>query len=173
MEIMKVFSSYDDYGYEDERLYSVLMTEDELVSLFSEDEKRKSLRDVDSHKGLKRTIASGLLLNSGGLGAAVGRYAGTKAAHKADDEGKSSEEILKAARKSGGKAGALTGAGLTAAAIGAASLTKTGRQALKRAGIKGLAASGLMSAGIGYLGGRNSAGVKIKDKILKRELNQN
>lgn len=42
MEIMKVFSSYDDYGYEDERLYSVLMTEDELVSLFSEDEKKMS-----------------------------------------------------------------------------------------------------------------------------------
>ena len=35
MEIMKVFSSYDDYGYEDERLYSVLMTEDE-VALYSE-----------------------------------------------------------------------------------------------------------------------------------------
>ena len=35
MEIMKVFSSYDDYGYEDERLYSVLMDEEE-VDLFKE-----------------------------------------------------------------------------------------------------------------------------------------
>ena len=35
MEIMKIFSSYDDYGYEDERLYSVLMDEDE-VALYSE-----------------------------------------------------------------------------------------------------------------------------------------
>ena len=35
MEIMKIFSSYDDYGYEDERLYSVLMSEDE-VALYSE-----------------------------------------------------------------------------------------------------------------------------------------
>ena len=168
MEIMKVFSSYDDYGYEEERLYSVLMTEDELVSLFSEDEKKTRLRDVSSHKGLKRTVASGLLLN-GGLGAAVGRYAGTKAAHKADDEGKSNKQILKEARKAGGKAGALTGAGLTAAAIGAASLTKTGRKALKQAGLAKIAASGLVGTGIGYLGGRNSAGVKIKDKLAKRE----
>lgn len=30
MEIMKIFSSYDDYGYEDERLYSVLMSETEI-----------------------------------------------------------------------------------------------------------------------------------------------
>ena len=40
MEIMKVFSSYDDYGYEDERLYSVLMTEEELA-LFSEKKEEK------------------------------------------------------------------------------------------------------------------------------------
>ena len=46
---MKVFSSYDDYGYEEERLYSVLMSEEEL-SLFSEIQKefnskaRKALR---------------------------------------------------------------------------------------------------------------------------------
>lgn len=39
---IKIFSSYEDYGYEEERLYSVLMTEDELVSLFSEDEKKMS-----------------------------------------------------------------------------------------------------------------------------------
>ena len=35
MEIMKVFSSYDDYGYEEDRIYSVLMDEEELM-LFSE-----------------------------------------------------------------------------------------------------------------------------------------
>ena len=40
MEIMKVFSSYDDYGYVDERLYSVLMTEEELA-LFSEKKEEK------------------------------------------------------------------------------------------------------------------------------------
>ena len=39
---MKIFSSYDDYGCEDERLYSVLMDEDEL-SLFSEIQKEYSV----------------------------------------------------------------------------------------------------------------------------------
>ena len=34
MEIRNIYSSYDNYGYEDERLYSVLMNEDE-VALFS------------------------------------------------------------------------------------------------------------------------------------------
>ena len=37
---MKAFSSYDDYGYEEERLYSVLMTEEELA-LFSEKKEEK------------------------------------------------------------------------------------------------------------------------------------
>ena len=54
---MKIFSSYDDYGYEDERLYSVLMSEDELA-LFSEAK--------DSHTG--RNIA----LASAGTAAATG-----------------------------------------------------------------------------------------------------
>ena len=40
MEIMKVFSSYDNYGNEEERLYSVLMTEEELA-LFSEKKEEK------------------------------------------------------------------------------------------------------------------------------------
>ena len=39
---MKVFSSYDDYGYEDERLYSVLLDEEEL-NLFSELQKEYSV----------------------------------------------------------------------------------------------------------------------------------
>ena len=39
---MKVFSSYDDYGYEDERLYSVLLDEDEL-NLYSELQKEYSV----------------------------------------------------------------------------------------------------------------------------------
>ena len=45
MEIMKVFSSYDDYGYEEERLYSVLMDENELA-LFSEIQKEYSVSKV-------------------------------------------------------------------------------------------------------------------------------
>ena len=50
---MKVFSSYDDYGYEDERIYSTLMTEEELY-LFSEIQKEfNSVRQLK--KGLQRT----------------------------------------------------------------------------------------------------------------------
>ena len=55
---MKVFSSFDDYGYEDERLYSILMNEDE-IALFSEIQKefnskaQKALRKAyDLKKGL-------------------------------------------------------------------------------------------------------------------------
>lgn len=41
MEIMKIFSSYDDYGYVDEKLYSVLLSEEELriYSLWIEEQK--------------------------------------------------------------------------------------------------------------------------------------
>ena len=42
---MKIFSSYDDYGYEDERLYSVLMSEEEL-SLFSELQKEFTMKYI-------------------------------------------------------------------------------------------------------------------------------
>ena len=76
MEIMKVFSSYDDYGYEDERLYSVLMTEDE-VALFSE-----MKEDLE---------AAGV-----GAGAAVGLGAGAYGAGKAAG---SLAKKLKASRK--------------------------------------------------------------------------
>ena len=56
MEIMKVFSSYDDYGYEDERLYSVLMSEEELT-LFSEIQKEFAFKD---YKGLTKEQAKAL-----------------------------------------------------------------------------------------------------------------
>lgn len=39
MEIKNIYSSFDNYGYEDEKLYSVLMDEDE-VALFSEIQKQ-------------------------------------------------------------------------------------------------------------------------------------
>ena len=65
---MKVFSSYDDYGYEDERLYSVLMDEEEL-SLFSEYQKefnsqaQKLIRkkwELQNAKNEGERIANGL-----------------------------------------------------------------------------------------------------------------
>ena len=56
MEIMKVFSSYDDYGYEEERLYSVLMSEEEL-SLFSEIQREFAFKD---YEGLSEAQAKAL-----------------------------------------------------------------------------------------------------------------
>lgn len=65
MEIMKVFSSYDDYGYEEEKLYSVLITEEEL-SIFSELQKefnskaQKALRSsYELKKGLNLLKSKG------------------------------------------------------------------------------------------------------------------
>ena len=64
MEIMKIFSSYDDYGYEDERLYSVLMNEDELA-LFSD------MKEEEEKKGMSKgaKVALGVV---GGATAATG-----------------------------------------------------------------------------------------------------
>ena len=69
MEIMKVFSSYDDYGYEDERLYSVLMSEEEL-SLYSEMIETLYSEEEESQKssGLKK---AGKLALGGGAAAAL------------------------------------------------------------------------------------------------------
>lgn len=65
MEIMKVFSSYDDYGYEDERLYSVLLSEEELA-LFSE------VKDDLAAAGLGAGAAVGLGAGAYGAGKAAG-----------------------------------------------------------------------------------------------------
>ena len=63
MEIMKIFSSYDDYGYEDERLYSVLMNEDELA-LFSD------MKEEEEKKGMSK--GAKVALGVGGATAATG-----------------------------------------------------------------------------------------------------
>lgn len=68
MEIMKVFSSYDDYGYEDERLYSVLLSEEELA-LFSE------VKDDLAAAGVGAGVAAGLGAGSYGAGKAAGSLA--------------------------------------------------------------------------------------------------
>ena len=64
MEIMKIFSSYDDYGYEDERLYSVLLSEEELA-LFSD------MKEEEEKKGMSKgaKVALGVV---GGATAATG-----------------------------------------------------------------------------------------------------
>lgn len=67
-------------------------------------EKRIKLSDIESHRGLGRS----LLL--GGLQGAVGGYAGKNEADKADEEGASDSEIIRRAGKKGLKIGAATGA---------------------------------------------------------------
>ena len=62
---MKVFSSYDDYGYEDERLYSVLMNEEELA-LFSDMKEEEEKKKKGMSKGAK------VALGVGGATAATG-----------------------------------------------------------------------------------------------------
>ena len=74
MEIMKIFSSYDDYGYEDERLYSVLMSEEE-VALYSEMiETLYSEEEEDRGKNLRR---------AGNAALAAGTAAGAYGTHQA------------------------------------------------------------------------------------------
>lgn len=156
MEIMKVFSSYDDYGYEDERLYSVLMTEDELVTLFSENKKKKrqSLSSVDSNKGLKRAILTSLPTGGGSL---VGGYIAKNKADELDARGLSDDNILIGAKSHGGKIGALTGA-----AAGTAAAIKKGMSPVKAALV------GLAGSGMGYIGGSQAAKVNTRHRLKKR-----
>lgn len=84
---MKVFSSYDDYGYEEERLYSVLMDEEEL-SLFSEYSKGvtrydrtdriKQMKDSDILAEKKRSNSRSYLKSAkaGALGGTLGAGVG-------------------------------------------------------------------------------------------------
>lgn len=55
MEIMKIFSSYDDYGYEDERLYSVLMSETEIREFSEYLEQKEYVSKREAKKIAKKT----------------------------------------------------------------------------------------------------------------------
>lgn len=156
MEIMKVFSDM----YDSERLYSVLMSEDELIlleSLYSDGEKtkkRKSLKDFDSSKGIKRTYLSALMTGGGSV---AGRIKGEEEADKADEEGASDTEIIRRAGQAGGKRGALVGAA-GGSLLGIASSRRLGG-----------AAKGVITGGtLGYLGGRNSSRIQTRDRLRKR-----
>lgn len=93
MEIQKIFSDY----YDDERLYSVLMSEEELA-LFAD------LSDYESHRGLGRSAILGL------GGGAVGGYAGKKEAERLAREGEDDRQIVIKARNKAGRVGAAAGA---------------------------------------------------------------
>ena len=78
---MKVFSSYDDYGYEDERFYSVLMSEEEL-SLYSEMIETLYSEKEESYKssGLKKVGKAALI--GGSAAALAGGIGENVIAHK-------------------------------------------------------------------------------------------
>ena len=115
MEIRrKVYSlAVDENG--EEKLFSTRDVELVDACLFSdkdkdedEDESEKKedkvlLEDVDSHRGLGRSLVFG------GTPGAVGGYVGKKHADKLDREGKSDEEIKNETTKKAAKTGALTG----------------------------------------------------------------
>lgn len=104
-------------------------------------EKRIKLSDIESHRGLGRS----LLL--GGLQGAVGGYAGKNEADKADEEGASDSEIIRRAGKKGLKIGAATGAGLGT-----------------------LAGGTMLGAGTGALGGHLGAKKNARTRTERRRL---
>lgn len=161
MEIQKIFS--DMYG--EERLYSVLMTEDELA-LFSEVKENKNkrnrpeLRHINSHRGLGRSIILG-----GGLPGAISAYAGKKKAESLDREGASDAEIIDKSSKHAAKVGAGIGA-LSTVAGGLAGAALNGRRGAARGVGRGLAVGTLATLG-GYLGARKNAEARTdKRKLL-------
>ena len=146
----KVFSTLVDEAGE-ERLFSTtdFVYDDRYFS-----EKKKKLRDIESHRGLGRSLIIG------GLPGAIGGYAGKRSAEKADEEGLEDYEIVRKASKTGGRAGAAIGAGLAAAAS-ALTGPKSGR--LVRAAGAGLT-GGIFGGAGGYLGARKNT----KERLSKR-----
>ena len=124
----KVYFSAIDEETGEERLFSAdsIITEEEYLKLYSE---RTKLEDIQSHRGLGRSLVFG------GVPGAIGGYVGKSAANKADEEGKSDKEIMKAAKSSATKAG-LIGAGV-GTAVNAKNL-KESHRALTELGTKAL-----------------------------------
>lgn len=158
----KVFSIITDEMGE-EKLFSVNETvlvnkADEKLFSKKEDEvksshKKVNLEDVESNKGLKRAIITAVPTGGGAL---VGGYLSKRAADKLDKEGASDEKILKGARKRGLEAGALSGAVVG----GLASIHSKSTLPL------------VVLPALGALGGRNAAGVNVKDRLAKRALKE-
>lgn len=129
-------------------------------------EKRIKLSDIESHRGLGRS----LLL--GGFQGAVGGYAGKNEADKADEEGASDSEIIRRAGKKGLKIGAATGAGLGAISYlpYAAASSRIGGAKNIAAGLGALAGGTMLGAGAGALGGHLGAKKNARTRTERRRL---
>ena len=139
-----------------------------------EDNKKNiPLSVINSDRGLGRSIIWG------GLPGAIAAYAGKSAARKADEEGKSDEEIIKAAEKAGAKRGAILG---TARGISHGYLTYKGVNKLlkgasdytpakygKYGKISGITAGTLLGAGT-YFGGKFGARKNAQKRVETRRL---
>ena len=133
---------------------------------------RERLEDLDSHRGLGRAAAVGLLTNN--LPATLaGGYLGKKKAEELDDEGKSDVEIKRGAGKHAAKwgagIGAVTGAAGGAAAAGLLNGAYRGMGIPLRLSPAALATSGAVGGALwggtgAYLGARKNA----EDRIEKR-----
>lgn len=97
---------------------------------FSKDEKKVSLKDVKSNRGMVRTAITS---KASFGGAYFGRKAGKKAADKADEEGARDIEIIDRAKKAGRNVGALSGGAIAAVtgAVMAPKKVKPGRPLVK------------------------------------------
>lgn len=130
-------------------------------------EKRIKLSDIESHRGLGRS----LLL--GGLQGAIGGYAGKNEADKADEEGASDSEIIRRAGKKGLKIGAATGAGLGAISYLPYAVTAsshTGGAKGIATGLGALAGGTMLGAGTGALGGHFGAKKNARTRTERRRL---
>lgn len=129
-------------------------------------EKRIKLSDIQSHRGLGRSLFFG------GLHGAVGGLAGKNEADFADEEGASDAEIIRRASKKGAKVGGAVGAGM-----GAASSIPYIIAAGSHGGVKGAAlgvgsAAGLTAVGAaqGALGGYLGANKNARKRTEKRRV---
>ena len=129
-------------------------------------EKRIKLSDIQSHRGLGRSLFFG------GLHGAVGGLAGKNEADVADEEGASDAEIIRRASKKGAKVGGAVGAGM-----GAASSIPYVIAAGSHGGVKGAAlgvgsAAGLTAVGAaqGALGGYLGANKNARKRTEKRRV---
>ena len=133
-------------------------------------EKRIRLSEINSHRGLGRS----LLLGGGIVPGAIAGYVGKKAAEEADEQGLSDHEIKKAATKKGAKAGALIGgtvglaSGLSSAAAVSRAAKQLGIKNSKAAALTGALGAGLSAAGVGALGGYLGAEKNTRTRLKKR-----
>jgi hypothetical protein len=163
------FSAIDQETGE-ERLFSVNEILDEetylerLYSETKENKKKNPVADKSSYRGNGRAYL--IAGNPGIIGRAVGNHVATKAAK----EGAGNKEVMERGTKAAGKTGAV---------LGAVGGLVTGPTISRALGVKGKAATAgitaggaALSAGLGYAGAKLGAKKAIKERIIKRKIEE-